>query len=314
MIKVIILELLEKFLLYLIIIIIGLVRVRFLTLFERKLLSYIQIRKGPNKVGIIGIFQPFRDAIKLISKELFKLRKVRLGYFFICPVIILVIRIIIWICLNNLNYLNRINLRLLFILRCIRISVYFIIVSGWASNSIYSLIGSIRSVAQVISYEVRMIFILIRVVIIVERFSINYILKFQDLIFLIFIYPLSIIFFITILAELNRTPFDLIEGESELVSGFNVEYFRRGFTLIFLSEYINILFIRMLFVNLFIIIGRIEVYFIFVVLIIYIILCIRGVLPRIRYDELIRFCWLKILPFSINYLVFIRCIKFFIIM
>lgn len=204
--------------------------------------------------------------------------------------------------------------RLLFFVRCIMLNIYPLIYSGWSSGCIYSIFGSVRAVAQIISYEVRFLILLINIIIITERFNLIEFNIYQDIRFIFYLYPIFIIFFISILVELNRTPFDLVEGESELVSGFNTEYFSSLFALIFLSEYSRILFIRI--INSLIFTGKIlsnYIFYIYYIIFIYLIILIRGVLPRIRYDQLIIICWKIFLPISLSYLLFIFRIKFYII-
>lgn len=182
---------------------------------------------------------------------------------------------------------------------------------GWSSNSNYSILGAIRSVAQSISYEVRLFLIIFNLILLIERFSLLNFIKFQiNIKFLLIIYPIYLIFMVRILIELNRTPFDLVEGESELVSGFNTEYFRGLFALIFISEYLNIIFIRILITIIFLGFKLIRIKFIISILFhIFFVVWIRGVLPRIRYDELIYICWKKFLSLSLLYILFILRVK-----
>lgn len=294
------------------VIIVVLLSVAFLTLIERKLLGYIQIRKGPNKLGLMGLLQPFRDAIKLLSKEIYLINKINLLIYFISPIFRLILVLIIWIIYPFYTYLLVIKLGLIYLIICLAFRVYGLLIAGWSSNSSYSLLGSLRSLAQSISYEVRLSIILLSLILIIERFDIYNFIYFQENIrFIIFIRPLAVIFFLRIIAEINRTPFDFSEGESELVSGFNVEYIRGGFVLIFLSEYGSILIIRFLFIIFFI--GGEFYSFDFYVKIIFVsflVIWIRGTLPRFRYDLLIYLCWIIILPFSLNYIFVIYTIKF----
>lgn len=289
--------------------------VAYLTLIERKILRYVQVRKGPNKVGIIGIFQPLRDGIKLIFKEFFFIYKSNYLVFYICPLMSLWCILVIWTIIPWVTNLYFINYSILIIFVFMSLRGFILIIIGWSSNSSYSLLGSIRFVAQSVSYEIRFILIVYALMLLRERYSLKSIIFWQLYIWnIIRVFPVFLSFFISAMAELNRRPIDLIEGESELVSGFNIEYFRGAFVLIFLGEYGMILFqsyvIMLLFTNLFLLF-----YFIIfglcitIVLIIY----IRGLLPRMRYDELIYMCWKIILPLTLNYLLIIFRIKFLIL-
>lgn len=259
----------------------------------------------------MGILQPFSDVIKLLNKELFFLDKINLNYYIIIPIVSLVLSIILWLVYPFYVNLYSINLGVLFILRVIRVGVFPVILGGWASNSNYSILGAIRSVAQSISYEVRLFLIIFNLILLIERFNLLIFIKFQENIkFLIIIYPVYLIFIASILIELNRTPFDLVEGESELVSGFNTEYFRRLFALIFISEYLRIIFIRFLVTIIFLGFKIIRLKFIISIIFhMFFVIWIRGVLPRIRYDELIIICWKKFLSLSLLYIIFILSIK-----
>lgn len=288
----------------LILVICVLVGVAFLTLLERKVLGYIQIRKGPNKVGFIGIPQPFCDAIKLFSKEqTYPLLSNYIIYYY-SPIVSLFLSLLLWVVVPYRIGLFSFNLGLLFFLCVTRIGVYTVIIAGWSSNSRYSLLGGIRAVAQTISYEVRLALILISFIILIGGFSLISFYKFQIYIWIIFLsLPLAFIWFVSRLAETNRTPFDFAEGESELVSGFNVEYRRGGFALIFLSEYSRILFIRILFRVLFL--GRDLISLVFYIKMVFIsfaFIWVRGTLPRYRYDKLMYLAWKSFLPVSLNYL------------
>lgn len=290
-------------------------RVAFLTLLERKVLGYIQIRKGPNKLGIVGLPQPFRDAIKLFSKEqTFPLLSNYLIYYF-SPVVSLFLSLSIWIRIPYFIKIYSFNLRLLFFLCCTRLGVYTIIIAGWSSNSNYSLLGGLRSVAQTISYEVRLRLILISFIIFIIRFNINIFSIFQKNLWFLFIcFPLSLCWFSSSLAETNRTPFDFAEGESELVSGFNVEYRSGGFALIFLSEYASILFIRILFALIFLGGDLLSLSFYFKLgFISFLFIWVRGSLPRFRYDKLIYLAWKSYLPISLNFLCFFLSLKILLI-
>lgn len=293
-----------------------LISVAFLTLLERKILRYIQIRKGPNKVGIIGLFQPFSDAIKLLNKELFYVYKSNYNFFYMCPIIRFTIIIIMWLMFPVITNIYFLNYSILLIIIFITIGGYVVIFIGWSANSIYSIIGSVRSVSQILSYEVRFILIILIVILISESYSIIDFVNYQFYLwYLVVLYPLFVLFFIRILAELNRRPIDFIEGESELVSGFNIEYFRGGFTLIFLSEYGIIIFFRLIRIYIFRnLLGQsLFLIFFMINLICRIVIFIRGILPRMRYDELIYLCWKIILPVILVYIILIFGIKCLII-
>lgn len=292
-----------------------LVGIAFLTLLERKVLGYIQIRKGPNKVGLIGLVQPFRDALKLLSKE--QIYPLISNYFiyYVSPIFRLTLSLFIWFCLPFFSFFLHFNFRFLFLLCISRLRVYTIILAGWSSNSNYSLLGGLRCVAQTISYEVRLSIILISVLFLISRLNILDLIIYQNYIWFICLFlPLSIIIIVSLLAETNRTPFDFSERESELVSGFNIEYRRGSFTLIFISEYCNILFIRIIFSFLFLGGSLINLEFFFLVnFIIFFFIWVRGTLPRFRYDKLIYLTWKLFLPLSLNYLVFFIGIYFYLI-
>lgn len=289
-----------------ILIIIVLIGVAFLTLIERKVLGYIQIRKGPNKVGFLGILQPFSDAIKLFSKEQSYPYISNFILYYFSPVLNLFLSLLLWQCIPFLTYRYSFNLSVLFFFSVSRLRVYSIILSGWSSNSNYSLLGIIRSVAQTISYEVRLILILLRFLFLILRFNLIDFVKYQENIwFLFLLIPLCIIWLVTSLAETNRTPFDFAEGESELVSGFNVEYRRGGFAIIFIAEYRRILFMRI--ITTFFIFGGDFISFFFIIktgLLFFFWIWVRGTLPRFRYDKLIYIAWKTYLPVSLNYLIF----------
>nr|YP_009695231.1 NADH dehydrogenase subunit 1 [Triops granarius]AXU40957.1 NADH dehydrogenase subunit 1 [Triops granarius] len=281
-----------------------LVGVAFLTLFERKLLGYIQLRSGPNKMGVGGFFQPFADAIKLFTKEqTFPFMSNYLPYY-LAPVISLSVSLLVWISFPwGFNSMNS-NLMILFLLCCISMGVYTLMAAGWSSNSKYSLLGALRAVAQTISYEVSLALILLSFVLLISSFSLFKMVDFQYYIWFLYISPmLSFLWLISCLAETNRTPFDFAEGESELVSGYNTEYSSGGFALIMLSEYTSILFMSVLFVMMFM--GGMTFLFLFKFLyVVFIFVWVRGTLPRMRYDKLMFLAWKSFLPVSLNYLLF----------
>nr|YP_009689577.1 NADH dehydrogenase subunit 1 [Paratrichobius longicrus]QEG77656.1 NADH dehydrogenase subunit 1 [Paratrichobius longicrus] len=300
----------------LLLILFVLVGVGFLTLFERKILGYIQIRKGPNKVSLMGIFQPFCDAIKLFTKEqVYPLMSNYISYY-LCPIFSLFISLFTWMCMPMFINMYSFELGILFFLCCISMGVYGLMIAGWSSNSNYALLGSLRAVAQTISYEVSLALILLSMILMIDSFNFFFFFKFQKNIFFIFMFfPLSLVWFIILLAETNRTPFDFAEGESELVSGFNVEYSSGGFALIFLAEYSSILFMSMLFCLMFLGGNLFSLMFYFMLMLIsFIFIWIRGSFPRFRYDKLMYLAWSSFLPFSLNLLVMMIGLKLFLFM
>nr|ANJ70681.1 NADH dehydrogenase subunit 1 [Stomis pumicatus]ARH54012.1 NADH dehydrogenase subunit 1 [Stomis pumicatus] len=297
-------DLLFSFICMLLLIICVLVGVAFLTLLERKVLGYIQIRKGPNKVGFMGIPQPFCDAIKLFSKEqTYPLLSNYIMYYY-SPIMSLFLSLLLWVIIPYYLILFSFNLGLLFFLVCTSLGVYTVMIAGWSSNSSYSLLGGLRSVAQTISYEVSLAMILMSFMILIESFCLFEFMKYQKFIWMIFLcFPLGFVWFVSCLAETNRTPFDFAEGESELVSGFNVEYSSGGFALIFLSEYSSILFMSMLFCVMFLGSDLMSImFFMKMVFLSFSFIWVRGTLPRYRYDKLMYLAWKSFLPLSLNYL------------
>nr|AMP43819.1 NADH dehydrogenase subunit 1 [Suragina sp. KW-2016] len=290
----------------LLLIICVMVSVAFLTLLERKVLGYIQIRKGPNKVGLMGLPQPFCDAIKLFTKEqTYPLLSNYISYYF-SPIVSLFLSLLVWMSIPLLIKLYNFNLGVLFFLCCTSLGVYTVMIAGWSSNSNYSLLGGLRAVAQTISYEVSLALILLSLIFMVGGYNFMDFYYYQNYVwFMVIMLPLMLVWFASCLAETNRTPFDFAEGESELVSGFNVEYSSGGFALIFLAEYASILFMSMLFVVLFL---GCDIYSIFfymkLVFLSFCYLWARGTLPRFRYDKLMYLAWKSFLPFSLNYLMF----------
>nr|YP_009159309.1 NADH dehydrogenase subunit 1 [Parochlus steinenii]AKP94965.1 NADH dehydrogenase subunit 1 [Parochlus steinenii] len=295
----------------LLLIICVMVGVAFLTLLERKVLGYIQIRKGPNKVGFLGVPQPFSDAIKLFTKEqTYPLVSNYISYYF-SPIFSLFLALLIWLCIPYLTKLYSFNLGVLFFLCCTSMGVYTVMIAGWSSNSNYALLGGLRAVAQTISYEVSLALVLLSFIFLVGNYNFLSFNLYQGYLwFIVISFPLALVWFASSLAETNRTPFDFAEGESELVSGFNVEYSSGGFALIFLAEYASILFMSMLFVVIFMGADVYSVmFFIKLSVISFMFIWVRGTLPRFRYDKLMYLAWKSFLPFSLNYLFFFIGVK-----
>nr|YP_010701716.1 NADH dehydrogenase subunit 1 [Eupeodes americanus]YP_010701755.1 NADH dehydrogenase subunit 1 [Eupeodes luniger]WCJ53277.1 NADH dehydrogenase subunit 1 [Eupeodes americanus]WCJ53329.1 NADH dehydrogenase subunit 1 [Eupeodes luniger] len=306
-------EIILSLIMSLILIICVLVSVAFLTLLERKVLGYIQIRKGPNKVGLMGIPQPFCDAIKLFTKEqTYPLVSNYISYYF-SPIFSLFLSLLLWMCMPFFIKMYSFNLGLLFFMCCTSLGVYTVMIAGWSSNSNYALLGGLRSVAQTISYEVSLALILLSFVFLINNYNMINFYYYQSYLWFFFIlYPLVFIWLIISLAETNRTPFDFAEGESELVSGFNVEYSSGSFALIFLSEYASILFMSMLFSLIFLGGDVMNLFFYLkLMLISFVFIWVRGTLPRFRYDKLMYLAWKSFLPFSLNYLLFFIGLKIY---
>nr|YP_010613664.1 NADH dehydrogenase subunit 1 [Delias belladonna]WAR69295.1 NADH dehydrogenase subunit 1 [Delias belladonna] len=300
----------------LLIMVIGvLIGIAFLTLLERKVLGYIQIRKGPNKLGILGLLQPFSDGIKLFSKEQVYLNYSNYMYYYYSPVFGFFLSLIIWSLIPYYFNLIMFNLGILFFFCFMSVGVYILLMAGWSSNSNYSMLGGLRAVAQTISYEVSLALIMGSSLILIMDFNLLKLNLYQQNIWFFFLLmPLSMCMFSSMLAETNRTPFDFAEGESELVSGFNIEYSSGGFALIFLAEYSSILFMSMIFVLLYM--GGYSLSLIFYMklsLISFMFIWVRGTLPRYRYDKLMYLCWKIYLPVSLNMLILYLGLKMFFI-
>ena len=282
----------------------ALLAIAFFTLLERKLLGYIQIRKGPNKVSIIGIPQPLADALKLFVKEQSVPSLANMSTFFISPILSLFLALFMWALYPFSHPHTFITIGVLVFLCISRLNVYTTLGAGWSSNSKYALLGALRRVAQTISYEVRIVLILLSPLIIFSSLTLTQI-NHENITPPSLLFPLlALCWFTTTLAETNRTPFDFAEGESELVSGFNIEYRRGTFALIFIAEYTNIIIISLL-TSVFFFQLPLERLFIdqtqssFTCFTAIIFLWVRGTLPRIRYDRLIRLTWKSFLIIAI---------------
>ena len=292
--------------------------VAYLTLAERKVLAAIQIRRGPNVVGPFGLFQPFADAIKMMMKETIIPTGANRALFLMAPMLTFALAMIAWavIPVDNGWAVANINVGVLYLFAISSLGVYGIIIAGWASNSKYAFLGGLRSAAQMVSYEVSMGFVMVTVLICVGSLNLNDIVMAQQNIwFFIPLFPMFIVFFISTLAETNRSPFDLPEGESEIVAGFFVEYSSMSFALFFLGEYANMILMSAMTTILFLggwlapfgltfIPG--PLWFIAkIVAVLFTFIWVRGTFPRYRYDQLMRLGWKVFLPFSLFYLVLV---------
>jgi len=288
-----------------------LIAIAYLTLIERKVISAIQRRKGPNIVGFFGLLQPFADALKLMIKETILPSIANRVIFLIAPIITLGLSLMSWVVipLDNGIVLSDINLGILYIFAVSSLGVYGIIISGWSSNSRYAFLGALRSSAQMVSYEVSIGLIIMSILLNVGSINLSKIVYYQQYIW--FVIPLFFIFglfFISALAETNRPPFDLPEAEAELVAGYFVEYSSMSFALFFIGEYGALLVMSTLIVLLFfggwlplnyILLG-IKVCFI-----VFLFVWVRAAFPRYRYDQLMRLGWKVFLPISLGFVLFI---------
>nr|QOJ44875.1 NADH dehydrogenase subunit 1 [Allobates magnussoni] len=284
-----------------------LLAVAFLTLLERKVLGYMQHRKGPNVVGPVGLLQPIADGLKLFIKEPVRPATSSQTLFLLAPILAFTLAMVIWTPLPMPISFSEMNLSMLFIIALSSLTVYSILGSGWASNSKYALIGALRAVAQTISYEVTLALILLCMMLLSGNFTMqNLTITQEPLWFIIPTWPLAFMWFISTLAETNRAPFDLTEGESELVSGFNVEYAGGPFALFFLAEYANILMMNTISAIIFFGSSTLMSPSTSTTMIIFkstllsvLFLWIRASYPRFRYDQLMHLVWKNFLPMTL---------------
>ena len=295
-----------------------LISVAYFTIAERKLMGSIQRRRGPNVIGFLGLLQPLADGLKLFVKETILPSNSNIYLFILAPLLTFVLSLIGWavIPLSETVVISDLNLGVLYLFAISSLSVYGIILAGWSSNSKYPFLGALRSAAQMISYEVSIGFIIVNICVCVGSFNLSTIVLTQTKIwFLIPLFPMFVLFYISMLAETNRHPFDLPEAEAELVSGYNVEYSAMTFALFFLGEYANMLlmsaFSSILFLGgwlpvlslkpFFFVPGSLWMSLKIIIGVTFFILT-RAALPRYRYDQLMHIGWKSFLPLSLGYL------------
>lgn len=308
----------------LIIIVPLLIAVAYFTLAERKVLASVQRRQGPNIVGVYGSMQPLADGLKLFLKETIIPAKANSIIFILSPIITFSLSLASWAVIPfNRNFVvSDINLGILYLLAISSLGVYGIIMSGWSSNSKYAFLGSMRSAAQMISYEVSIGIILVSVLLCCGSFNVTEVIKSQYSIwYIVPLFPLFMMFIISMLAETNRPPFDLPEAEAELVSGYNVEYSSMGFALFFLGETANILLMSIMTSILFLG-GWLSPFPILqfipdslwisikVAIIAFFFIWVRATYPRLRYDQLMSLGWKSLLPISLGSFIFVASILY----
>lgn len=296
-----------------------LLAVAYLTYFERKIIGAMQLRQGPTAVGVFGLMQPLADGLKLFFKESILPRQAHKVVFYLAPMITFVLSLMAWAVIPvdaGLVFAN-INVGILYLLAISSMGVYGIIMAGWASNSRYAFLGGLRSAAQMISYEVSLGLIVMTVLLCAQSMNLTDIVLAQKRVwFALPLLPMFVLFLISILAETNRTPFDLPEAEAELVSGYNVEYSSMPFALFFLGEYANMILMSALTTVLFLggwlppfewsvwqwVPGPMW-FGLKVAMVLFFFIWVRATLPRFRYDQLMRLGWKVFLPFSLGWMV-----------
>jgi len=296
-----------------------LLAIAYFTYAERKVLAYSQLRKGPNVVGPLGLFQPIADGLKLLMKETVIPSGANRIVFVAAPMLTFTLALVAWavIPFGDGIVISNINVGLLYLFAISSLSVYGIIMAGWASNSRYAFLGALRSAAQMVSYEVSIGFVLVTVLLCAGSLNLSDIVLAQRHVwFVIPLLPMAVVFFISGLAETNRAPFDLVEGESELVAGYFVEYSAMTFALFYLGEYGNMIMVSAMTAILFL--GGWLAPFgvapftwipapiwlmLKTVLMMFVILWVRATFPRFRYDQLMRLGWKVFLPLTLFWLV-----------
>jgi len=296
-----------------------LVSVAYMTYAERKILAAMQLRVGPNVVGPFGLLQPFADALKMLMKETVVPTGANRALFLLAPVLTFVLAMIAWavIPMGDGWAIADINVGVLYLFAISSLGVYGIIIAGWASNSKYAFLGAMRSAAQMVSYEVSIGLVIVCVLLCVGSLNLNDIVRAQRHVwFCIPLLPMFVVFFISALAETNRAPFDLAEGESEIVAGFMVEYSSMSYGLFFLGEYANMFLMSAMTSILFM--GGWQapfgvvpftwvpgtVWFLLkIAFVMFMFVWVRATFPRFRYDQLMRLGWKVFLPLSLFWLV-----------
>jgi NADH-quinone oxidoreductase subunit H len=296
-----------------------LLAVAYLTYFERKVLAVAQLRKGPNVVGPFGLLQPFADGLKLLHKETIVPSGANRGVFILAPIVTFTLSLVAWavIPFDSEMVIANINVGILYLFAISSLGVYGIILAGWASNSRYAFLGAMRSAAQMVSYEVAIGFVLVTVLLCAGSLNLVRIVEAQRHVwFALPLLPMFVVFFISGLAETNRAPFDLVEGETEIVAGYFVEYSAMAFALFYLGEYANMILVGAMTSVLFLggwlapfgvppftwIPGPIW-FLLKIAFVLFFFLWVRATFPRFRYDQLMRLGWKVFLPLSLAWLV-----------